>query len=61
MELRDGKESIGLMVMSTLSTSNLQVILKINRCKIKHKEIFYNKTIVVIHIISLSFGIKRRD
>ena len=32
----------GLLVMKTLSTSALQVILKINWCKLKHKEIFYN-------------------
>ena len=28
--------------MKTLSSSALQFILKINRCKLKHKEIFYN-------------------
>ena len=61
MELRYGNEFIGLLVMWTLSTSNFLVNLKINMCKIKHKEIFYNKTIVVIHIISILFGIKRRD
>ena len=39
MELRDGNESIGLLVMKTLSMSDLQVILKIKSCKLKHKEI----------------------
>ncbi len=41
-ELRDGNEYTGLLAKRTLSLSTFQVNLKINWCKLKHKEIFYN-------------------